>query len=159
MVVIVLAFGVVVVVVVVAVAMTGEVEHAEADAGGNQHAADDRVLGVLDGRAEPQSNRDDHGAKDDRDEDVRDSGQSGEPRDARERVAAGAAKDRERHPVVGQDRMTETDACGRSKQRRTCAGHRAMASCMGLAASPRRRCSVCEIASLSNARMWSSCSA
>ena len=96
-------------VVVVMVAVTGQLEHEEADPGGDQDAADDRVLRVLDRRAELQPDHDDHGAKPDRDQHVRQSSQAGQAGDPRERVPPRAAQHSERDPVVGQNRVPEAD--------------------------------------------------
>ena len=103
--------------VVVGVTVTGQFEHEEADPGGDQDAADHRVLRVLDRRAQLQSDHDDHAAEPDRDQHVRDSGQSRKACDPRERVAARAAKHSERHPVVGQDRVPESDTRRGGEQR------------------------------------------
>ena len=100
---------VVMVVVVVMVAVTGRFEHEKADPGGDQDAADDRVLRVLDRRAELQPDQDDQGTQRDRDQYVRQPSQAGQASDPRERVTPRAAEHCERHPVVGQNRVPEAD--------------------------------------------------
>ena len=67
------------IVVVVVMAAAGQLKHGEADARGDQDRAHDRVLGALDGRAELESNGDDHAAQDDRHQDMSDPGQPGPP--------------------------------------------------------------------------------
>jgi hypothetical protein len=143
---------VVIVIVIVVVTVTGQLEHQEADAGGDQDAPDDRVLGVLDGRAELQPDRDDHRPEGDRHEHVRDPGQPGQARDPRQRITAGATEHRERDPVVGQDRVTEPDARRRGEQRWSGCAHAVRSCSVGWAAKPSRRCSVCDTASLSSER-------
>jgi hypothetical protein len=103
-------------IVIVGVAVPGRLQHQEGQAGGDQQRADDRVLGVLDGRAKLQSDHDDQRAKHHRHEHVRNPGQSREPRELRQRVAAGAADHGQRHPVVGQDRVAEAHAGGGDEQ-------------------------------------------
>jgi hypothetical protein len=63
------------VVMVVRVAVTGGLEHGEAETGGNQQAADDRVLRAGDGMAKLQADGDDHRAQHDRQQHVRHAGE------------------------------------------------------------------------------------
>ena len=110
-------------VVVVMVAVTGQLEHEEADPGGDQDAADDRVLRVLDRRAELQPDNDDHGTKPDRNQHVRHPSQPGQAGDPRKRITTRAAKHSERHPMVGQDRMPESDTRRGDEERWPSATH------------------------------------
>ncbi len=70
---------VMVMVVVVMVAVTRQLERGKPDVGCDQHAADDRVLRVLDRRAELQADDDDDRAEHDRHEYVREAGKTGQP--------------------------------------------------------------------------------
>jgi hypothetical protein len=53
------------VVMVVLVAVAGQLQSHKTHARGDEHAAHDRVLSVLDGRAELEPDHDDHTAQDD----------------------------------------------------------------------------------------------
>ena len=114
----------------------GELERCEAEPGRDQNRPDDRVLRALRPRAELQPDGDDDRAEHDRDEHVRDPCQAGQPGDPRQRVAAGAAEHRQRHPVVGQDRVPEPDARRSREQRRRGSAHTASACSAGRAARP-----------------------
>jgi hypothetical protein len=100
----------------VAVTATPKLEDDESDASDEQNRTDDRVLGVLDARAELQSDHDEHGAERKRDEHVRDPGKAGEASDTPERVALSPCHHRKWNPVVGHDRVAETDPGGGGDQ-------------------------------------------
>ena len=152
-------FVVVVVIVTVMMSVPAELQSREANAGEDQQAADHRVLCALHRGAKLESDGHDHAAEQERDEHVRDAGDPRQSRDPREAIAARASDDRQRDPVIGQDRVTEADARGGNEQRRGRRAHAGSACSAGRAARPRRRCSVCEMASASSTRTWSSCRA
>jgi hypothetical protein len=114
---------VVVMVVVVSMAVTGQLQHGEAQTGGDENAAHDRVLGILDGRAELQSHGDDHTTQHDRDQYMGRPGQAGQPGYPGQRVAPGPAQHGQRHPVVRQDGVAEAHAGRGGQQRRSVLGH------------------------------------
>ena len=111
---------VVVVVVVMIVVVTwpapGGLERGEADAGGDQQAPDDRVLGARRPRAELQPDGDEHRPQHDREQDVGHAGEAREARDLGHRVSPRPSQHGQRHPVVGQDGVAEADSGGRGKQ-------------------------------------------
>ena len=76
----------------VAVPATGELEPGEDETGEDQDRADDRVLGVFDRGSKLQADDDDDGTEDERDEDVCDAGEGGEPGDLPRFGAKAAAK-------------------------------------------------------------------
>jgi hypothetical protein len=103
----------VLVVVFVMVAVAGHLEYEKADPCGDQDAANDRVLRMLDRRAKLQTDHDDQRTKPDRDQHVRQPSQPRQARDPRKRVPPRAAEHSQRHPMVGQDGVPESDArCG-----------------------------------------------
>jgi hypothetical protein len=73
--VIVMIVVVVMVVVVVVMPVPGQLQDDKGQPGGDQDAADDRVLSALNGRAELQAHGDDHRAQDDRHQHVSHAGQ------------------------------------------------------------------------------------
>ncbi len=94
----------------VSVTVAEQVEGEEADAGGDEQAADDGVLGALHRRAELQPDHHDHRPEDDRHQHVGHAGQAGQARHLAQGIPAGPAEHRERRPVVGQDGVPEPDA-------------------------------------------------
>ena len=110
-------------VVLMVVAVTGQLHDRESQAGGDQDRAHDRALGALDGRAELESDGDDHAAEHDRHQDMGHPCQARQPSHAGERIAPGTAEDGQRHPVVGQNGVPETDAGGSSQECRAVLSH------------------------------------
>src|SRR5450755_3156412 len=96
----------------------GQLHNHESRSGGDQQTADDRVLGALHSGLELQTDHDDQGSEHDREHHVSDPGQTRQSRDLGERITAGTGHHRQRHPVVGQDRVAEPDAGRGGEQRR-----------------------------------------
>lgn len=113
----------VVVVVVVVVTAAHQLQDGEPETGGDQDRAHDGVLGALDGRAELESDGDDHAAEHDRDQDMGHPGQARQPGHAGEWIATRTAEDRQRHPMVGQNGVAEADAGGCSQECRSVLSH------------------------------------
>jgi hypothetical protein len=107
----------VVVAVRVAVPPAGELEPEKPGPGRDQETSDERVLDVLDGRAQLQTDDHEDPTEQQRDRDVGDSGQGRERGHAAQRIALRAAEDGQWHPVVGEDGVAEADA--RSRQERS----------------------------------------
>jgi hypothetical protein len=63
-------------VVVMSMAVPGQLQEHERHSRGDQHGADDRVLGALDRRAELEAHGDDHATQDDRYDHVGHPGQA-----------------------------------------------------------------------------------
>lgn len=143
----------------VAVPATGELEPGEDETGEDQDQADDPVLGVFDRGSKLQADDDDDGAEDERDEDVCDAGEGGEPGDASRWIPLNPADNGEWHPVIGQDRVSESDAGCRGEKGRPGGAHALAAFSSAWVRVPKRMCSVCETASPSSAPTWSLCNA
>jgi hypothetical protein len=109
--------------VVIVMAVAGQLEDGEPEPRGDQDRAHDRVFGALDGRAELKSDGDDHTAEHYRHQHMGHPGQAGQSSHAGERVAPGPAEDGQRHPVVGQHGMPETNAGGGGQECRAVLSH------------------------------------
>jgi len=99
-------------VLVVAVSMTAseEFEDQEHGSGRDQQAAHDQAFAALDDGAELQADTDDDRAQDQRQCDMGQTRQTGQPQHPTQRVALGSSDHRQGNPVIWKDGVAETDA-------------------------------------------------
>jgi hypothetical protein len=88
----------------------------ESDSGGNQDDADDVALLGFERLAKLQSNEGDDSGEDDGRQYVADRGQKARTRRPRYGPAVGASNNGERDPVIGKNRMQESDDTRREEQ-------------------------------------------
>lgn len=98
------------------VTVTGQTPDEKADAGEDEHAADDVSLLGLDLSLELEPDDGDHATERDRGQHVAPCGKEGRPGETRHAPFLSPGDHRQRDPVVGQDRMHDADGRSAHKQ-------------------------------------------